>query len=123
MKWQDRRQLLFNMAGAVTTEEILARDPDLEALLQEMGNNTMIDYTRILKAKIKSLKEHIADIPARMDEANRGRKPDPDYAKTEKEIAATEKQIRKLEDLIASEGKRLDNANAENRKKGTRSWT
>ena len=117
MKWQDRRQLLFNMAGAVTTEEILARDPDLEALLQEMGNNTMIDYTRILKAKIKSLKEHIADIPARMDEANRGRKPDPDYAKTEKEIAATEKQIRKLEDLIASEGKRLDNANAENRKK------
>jgi chromosome segregation ATPase len=52
-----------------------------------------------------------------MDEANRGRKPDPDYAKTEKEIAATEKQIRKLEDLIASEGKRLDNANAENRKK------
>ncbi len=68
MSWQDRREVLFGLAGIHSDREILATDSRFAPLLEAMGPGTLEDYKKRLKAERSGLNTSRTDIPARMAE-------------------------------------------------------
>jgi len=68
MKWQDRRALLFSLAGIQSDEEIMETDSRFQPLIEALGGRSVADYRKILSAKRKGLVTTKTDLPARMDE-------------------------------------------------------
>lgn len=71
MKWQDRRSILFDLAGALSDREILEKSSDFAGLAKEMGKKTLSEYRDKLQKKKKELAGKRQDIPARLSECHR----------------------------------------------------
>lgn len=70
MKWQDRRNVLLDIIGDITTEKIINYKSDLKPL-GELLNDTDIDtLSKSIKARKRKLNDEIKAIPIRIDEAN-----------------------------------------------------
>ena len=72
LNWKDRRQILLEIAGDITTEDILkqSNNNDLEQLISELKGRSVEDYQKVIKAKQKEINEEIERIPVRIDEIN-----------------------------------------------------
>lgn len=71
MKWQDRRSMLFTLAGVKSDAEIMATDPHFTPLAKAMNGKTVDDFKKILTAQRKGLAKTKADTPARIDEQSK----------------------------------------------------
>jgi DNA repair protein SbcC/Rad50 len=71
MKWQDRRSVLFEIAGNITNSDIAIGKPEFEKLLLAIGNTDMVKYKKVISSRKKKLKEDLEAIPTRIDEINR----------------------------------------------------
>ena len=71
MKWQERRAVLFDMAGTMTDKEIMAKNADFQGLLDSMGKLTLDDYRRKLQSQKKGLTGVRDDAPTRINECQR----------------------------------------------------
>lgn len=67
VKWQDRRAVLFDLAGIVSDDELLA-DPAFTELRQELGSRTVDDYRAMLTKQRKDANSKLNLLPARIDE-------------------------------------------------------
>ncbi len=73
MKWQDRRQILFNIAGNVSDQEVAGSNPKfLEILAQLTNGKTLEEYKKQVASKRKKIKDDLEQIPTRIDEVNKG---------------------------------------------------
>ena len=73
MKWQDRREILLKIANvSINDEDILRSNEELQVLLDKLEGRSIKDYQKVIEAKIKTLKDNIAQIPVRIDEATMG---------------------------------------------------
>ena len=106
MDWRQRRLLLLDICGDVSTEEVLDGDPELselKELLRKPGAEdqlyTVDEYRQIAKAQQKKLNDRLRELPARIDEAKNSM-PDVDerqeenlrYARSRYEKAIKDKQ-------------------------------
>ena len=71
LPWQERREVLFDLAGVGDDREIMATDRRFEALAHAMGSYELEDYKKMLSARRKGLNGARTDIPARLDELNK----------------------------------------------------
>lgn len=71
MKWQDRRAVLFDMAGTLTDKEIMAGAPQFAPLLDSMGRLSLSDYKAKLLSQKKGLTGVRDDAPTRINECQR----------------------------------------------------
>ena len=71
MKWQDRRAVLFDMAGTLTDKEIMAGEPTFAPLLDSLGNLSLTDYKAKLLHQKKGLTGVRDDTPTRINECQR----------------------------------------------------
>lgn len=71
MSWQNRREVLFNMAGTVDDRDILASAPQFAALLESMGKLPLDDYKKKLLSEKRGFTNAKTDIPARISECER----------------------------------------------------
>lgn len=71
MKWQERRAVLFEMANALTDQEIMAQEAKFADLLEGMGKLTMDDYKKKLAAEKRGFTTTKTQTPARLDECNK----------------------------------------------------
>jgi DNA repair protein SbcC/Rad50 len=78
LKWKDRRDLLIELAGAISPMDIAAGDKDVFALIELMQaeKKDIEDLKKEYAAKKKLLKKSIEEIPSRIDEVERS-KPEP----------------------------------------------
>lgn len=102
LRWDQRRELLFEMTGGITYQDVTARHPELKDFLDSLQDKSLDDFRKETGFKKKQLKQALSDIPARMDEVQRSMQPDPDYGKAEKEIRSLEKEAEKLDALLQS---------------------
>lgn len=73
MKWQDRREILLKIANvSINDEDILRSNEELQVLLDKLEGRSIKDYQKVIEAKMKTLKDNIAQIPVRIDEATMG---------------------------------------------------
>lgn len=102
LRWQDKREILLQMAGDVTIEDVARRAPEFEALLAELSGKTLDDYIKKYATQIARINSELAQIPVRIQEAERATPQAPDYAALEAEKTELEARARELEKLATS---------------------
>lgn len=71
ISWQDRRAVLFKIAGVMDDEQILATDAQFAPLVEGMGRLSLEDYKKKLLAEKKKFTGAKTEIPARISECER----------------------------------------------------
>lgn len=97
MKWQQRRSVLFDMAGRVSDRELMEREARFRPLLADMGKRSPEDYRAWLVNRKKGLAVTRDDAPARISECERTLQAlgNPDFEAEEKKL----KQLLKQQNL------------------------
>lgn len=71
ISWQDRRAVLFRVAGVMNDEEIMATDEKFTPLLSGMGKHSLEDYKKKLLADKRGFVGAKTEIPARISECQK----------------------------------------------------
>lgn len=71
MKWQERRAVLFDMAGTITDRDILEANPQFSELLGSLGKLGLSEYKAKLLHEKKGLTGIRDDSPTRINECQR----------------------------------------------------
>lgn len=71
MKWQDQRDVLFQLAGTITDADIASKNPEFAALLDKISGKSLADFKRELSARKKRLKDDLAQIQPRIDQTQK----------------------------------------------------
>ena len=100
LKWQDRRNVLIQIAGDVTDEEISRGNEKFIKLITGLKNKTIEENKREISERKKKLNTDLKTIPTRIDEVNRRFPEAIDFAKTRKDLAKLEKSLEDVENSI-----------------------
>jgi DNA repair protein SbcC/Rad50 len=105
LKWQERRGVLEAMAGTISNEEIAGNNAAFRDLLSKLNGEPLADFKKRIGAKKTILKNSIATLPTRIDEAQRS-KPEPeDWDGIQKRIAAKKTALEGVEAAMADKTK------------------
>lgn len=97
MKWEERRKVLIELAGDVSTENIIKSNPELKPINQLLAERSLEDNVKLTKQSMASINKQIKDIPQRIDEVDRSL---PDISKLNaKELKAS--MVAKQEEINA----------------------
>lgn len=101
MKWQDRRNILLQMSGDISNDEVIANDRTLEGLKELFAVESGIDnIKKMLANRKKKLNDDIKNIPPRIDECNKSIK-ELDFDSIELSLKEKESQLLSIEnDLL-----------------------
>ena len=122
ISWQDRRAVLFRVAGVMDDAQILATNEQFVPLVESMGKLSLEDYKKKLLAEKKKFVGAKTDIPARISECQKTIEDIQglDFAKAKAQVEALQatmlsisEQIVSLENNNAAEQKRLEIGNAQ----------
>lgn len=117
MKWQERRAVLFDMAGTLTDRELLEKEERFAPLLEAAGSLSPEEYRGKLLHRKKGLTGVREEFPSRLDECRRILRElaDTDFAAAREEEGALtarkealQSRLRELEQDTAPEKKRLE---------------
>ena len=117
ISWQDRRAVLFKVAGVLDDAAIMATDERFLPLAEGMGKLTLDDYKRKLAADKKKYVGAKSEIPARISECEKTIEDVEglDFAATRVEISALtakkegyEGEVMALENDVAASNKRME---------------
>lgn len=73
LHWQKRREALLDICGDVSDTQVIESDAALSDLPGILGGRKLEDQKRVLSATKDEINKQLAEIPARIDEANRGK--------------------------------------------------
>ena len=71
LHWERRRQLLLEVCGDVADADVIASDTKLHRLPDILGDKSLADHQKIIKARKKKINERLKEIPARIDELSK----------------------------------------------------
>lgn len=109
ISWKDRRNLLIDIFGEVSNEEVAKGNTAFEKLLEKLTQGkTLEDYKAQILASIKKAKEDLKAIPARIDEVFRGKPEAQDFEALETELSSKNKSLEKVDEEIANINKAFD---------------
>lgn len=109
IKWQDRRNLLIDVFGEVSNEELAKGNSAYENLLSKLTQGkTLEDYKNQILASIKKAKEDLKSIPARIDEVFRGKPENVNFEDLEKQLKSKNSELTKLDGLINDSSLSID---------------
>lgn len=114
-----QRQLLFRLAGDITNEDVVIKNPDkgFESVVYALSGKSIDDLKREIASKKKTIKEACESIPARIDERRRNETEQKDWSAIEMQIADLEKQIVAINMQVADRTKAYDAASEQRQKK------
>ncbi|WP_373325671.1 AAA family ATPase [Sporomusa paucivorans] len=88
LHWQKRRETLLAICGDISDDDVIASDKMLSKLPDILGNRSLEDHRKVIKARLAAINEEKEKIPVRIDEATRSL---PDLADiAPKEVIQTE---------------------------------
>lgn len=99
LHWQDKRKMLFEIAGDVSDEQVVESSKELEPLMDFIHRHTVDDQMKITNEKLKKAKEDLEHIPVKINTLN-DQLPDEDFSgdidQLEITIDGQEKEIENL---------------------------
>lgn len=105
-----QRSMLFQLAGDVTNEDIVANNPHFAGLVNSLSGKTLEEYKKEIASKKKVIKEGIENIPARIDERKRDVPEAKNWSEFEKNIAQLEQKLKEVNAQIADRSKIYEEA-------------
>lgn len=113
LNWTEQRQILIDVAGDVTDQDIALENPAFQALLDRLDRGKTIDeFKREIAMKKKRIKEDLDLIPARIDEVQRGLPQAQDWAQLEKDIDNSRKKVTEIDLIITLDNKGFEKENS-----------
>lgn len=109
IKWQDRRNLLIDIFGEVSNEDVAKGNTAFEKLLEKLTQGKSLeDYKNQILASVKKAKEDLKNIPSRIDEVFRGKPEAQDFEALEKYLSEDQTLLNKLDAEISDINKAYD---------------
>lgn len=71
LHWEKRRQVLLEVCGEVTTEEVIEVNPELAKLPGLLEGRSIDDYRKVLASRQREVNNSLKQIPVRIDEVAR----------------------------------------------------
>ena len=96
MKWQEQREVLLQMAGVKSDEEIATDNEEFKKLLDILSGKSLSDYRKEISAEKKRLKAELNEIGPRIDQTQKMMPEPEDWAAIEKQLKEVDKQISEL---------------------------
>lgn len=122
ISWQERREILFNVAGVMDDGQILATSEQFTPLVESMGKLSLEDYKKKLLAEKRKFVGAKTEIPARISECQKTIEDVQglDFAKAKAQVDALQATLNGISSEIlgiehdnAAEQKRLEIGNAQ----------
>ena len=70
LHWEDRREILLEVCGDVTDEDVIQENEKLSKLEDVLGKRDIEEHKKVIKSKQKKINDKLEEIPTRIDEAN-----------------------------------------------------
>lgn len=102
LDWNQRRATLLKIAGEISNDDVVATNTKLFApLMQELaGKKSLEEFKKQLAAQKKIIKDELALIPSRIDEAKRSMPEEADYVALQKELDKLTAEIARIDNLL-----------------------
>ncbi|WP_445506645.1 hypothetical protein [Niallia sp. 03190] len=71
LHWQKRREILLDVCGGISDEEVIAFDKKLSRLPEILNGKTIEDYRKIIASRRSLINKELEKIPVRIDEIKR----------------------------------------------------
>ena len=102
LKWDKQREMLIRMAGDVTTDDVVATNPEeFGKLISDMTGKTFEEYKKEIGAKKRRIKEEVETLPSRIDERKRDAMQQYDWNLIEARLHHKEKKLAEVDAQIA----------------------
>ncbi|MEM4993017.1 AAA family ATPase [Priestia sp. SB1] len=72
LHWQKRRELLLQISGDITNEDVINSNKELASLENILNGKSIEDHRKIITAKRSEINKELTRIPIRIDEVRRG---------------------------------------------------
>jgi len=117
LHWEERREILLNVCGDITDEDVIAQNSDLKQLEDILGERTIDEHQKVIASKKKKINKDLEKIPVRIDEVNNSIPELPD--KSEDELENKIKQLKSKKKSLDKKLSGIENGGeiAEKRKK------
>lgn len=101
LNWTKQREILFQIAGTMSDQQIASQRPEFAALLDSLNGKSFAEFKKELAVRKKKLKDDLELIPSRIDQTQRLMPEQKDVQAINKEIALIDQQITLIEDSIS----------------------
>lgn len=72
LHWQDRRQILLEVCGDISDDDVIASDKALSNLPKILQGRTLDDHLKVIASQRKMINKELEQLPTRIDEVMRG---------------------------------------------------
>lgn len=103
-----QKEMLLDMAGTVTDEELAAMNPAFVSLLAEISGKPLATFLKELSAKKKACKDVLAVIPSQIQTAQNLMPEAEDWDALQAEINAKQEEMNQVDEQIADKAKLND---------------
>ena len=101
--WQERREILLEISGDATVEQVIASDESLDGLTEILNGRSIDDYKLVIADKLKELKKERDNISPRIDEITRSLpQEEPDYSDVSAELNKYKETLSGIEFLLTN---------------------
>ena len=118
MKWDERRKILSSMAGEIKTDEIVSQmNGNIDELREMLSKGDELnEQKKVVQAKKKKLKEELATIKPRIDEA-RYNMPEPvDACAVQNEIISLDGELNSIDEQMQNRLKSVEKSQEQAKK-------
>ncbi|KIL46975.1 hypothetical protein KP77_25440 [Jeotgalibacillus alimentarius] len=100
LKWEKRREILMEVCGDVTDEDVIDSNTELASLLGVLEERAIEDHKKVVASSKKKINDELERIPVRIDELNKGMADlsDLNEAEINEELQFFKTEINRLED-------------------------
>lgn len=105
LHWTKQREILFQIAGTASDEQIAASDPRFAAIMEMLTGKSMVDFKKELAARKKKLKADLENIQPRIDQTTRLMPAEQDWKELEQRIELINKEIAQIDEMLADSAK------------------
>ena len=103
LHWKAQREMLLQIAGNVSEEEVARGSERFALLLAQLTGKSLEDYKREVAARKAKVNEQLEKIPTAINAITQVTPEAPDYEALEKEKAALEVELTQIDESVASE--------------------
>ena len=107
MDWKLQRAQLFQLAGTITDAQIAAKNPEFALLLDKLTGKSLADFKAEIAAKKKRLQKEASEIQPRIDQTEKMKPGEDDFAAIEAEIAEVDKAIADIDKILSDNAARI----------------
>lgn len=102
LHWKAQREMLLQIAGNVSDEDIARGNERFALLLAQLTGKTLEDYKREVSVKKAKVNEQLGKIPTAIDAITRVTPEEPDYTALGKEKESLEAEISQIDESVTS---------------------